>query len=286
MRIISLASGSKGNATVVEHDGVSILIDCGLNYKTLTAKLKEASSPKGDATFLSREKNAFTLPKGDATFLSREKESPAAFLGVLITHSHTDHTSGLKPLLNKHPELTVYANAMTAETVCADCKLDENLFAYFENGQPFEIGPFEISAFSIPHDTSDPVGYLIRAGGEAYFHGTDIGTPLDSIGVKLHEADYATLESNHAPVMLHASGRPPSVIQRIAGPRGHLSNDQSADLVRRFASPKLKRLGLAHLSRDCNVAHIAEGTMRMALAEINRTDVALRVFSQNRVVEL
>ena len=253
MRIISLASGSKGNATAVEHDGAALLIDCGLNCKTLTA---------------------------------RWARDPSVFSAILLTHSHSDHTSGLTPLLHKRPELPIYANAMTAETVIHDCAVDEEAFVCFENGQPFEIGPFEISAFSIPHDTSDPVGYLIRGGGETYFHGTDIGTPLDSIGVKLREADYATLESNHDAVILRNSTRPPSVIQRIAGPRGHLSNDDAADLVRRFASPKLKRLGLAHLSRECNVPHLAEGTMRQALVDLNRPDVALKVYSQDAVVEL
>ena len=273
MRIVSLASGSKGNATVVEHDGASLLIDCGLNYKTLTARTAEALSMTREA-------------KGDATFLSREKKLPASFSAVLLTHSHTDHTSGLAPLLHKRPDLAIYANVMTAETVIHDCALNEEAFVCFENGQPFEIGPFEISAFSIPHDTSDPVGYLIRGGGETYFHGTDIGTPLDSIGVKLREADYATLESNHDPVILRACKRPPSVIQRIAGPRGHLSNGDAADLVRRFVSPKLKRLGLAHLSQECNVPHLAEGTMRQALVELNRPDVTLKVYSQDAAVVL
>ena len=119
-----------------------------------------------------------------------------------------------------------------------------------------------------------------------YFHGTDIGTPLDSIGIKLAEADVATLESNHDPVMLRTSGRAPNLIQRISGPRGHLANEQACDLVRRFASPKLKRLALAHLSRDCNSPHLAEGAMRDTLAEMGRADICLRILSQDEVVEL
>ncbi len=261
MRIISLASGSRGNATVVEHDGATLLIDCGLTCKSLLARFSEASG----------------------ACAGRSAPGP---LAVLLTHSHADHTAGLRPLLGKRPELAVYANAMTAETVMSECRLDGDAFACFENAQPFDVGPFEVVAFSIPHDTSDPVGYLVRAGGVTYFHGTDIGTPLDSIGEMLAEADCATLESNHDPALLYACGRPRSVIQRIAGPRGHLSNDQSAELVRRFASPKLKRLGLAHLSRDCNVPHVAEDTMRATLAEMRRADISLRVYSQDSVVEL
>ena len=269
MRVVSLGSGSKGNATVVQSGDVALLIDCGLNYKTLSSRLGEVA-------------------KGDATFLSRVS-------GILLTHSHDDHTQGLKVFLKHHPEVPIFANAMTAETVIHDCGLDEESFVCFENGQPFELGPFSVKAFSIPHDTSDPVGYLISvprcvspAAGNSltYFHATDVGTPLDSIGVQLAAADWATLESNHDPVMLHNSGRPPSVIQRIYGPRGHLANDQAADLVRRFASPRLKKLALAHLSGACNTPHLAETEMRAALQAMNRTDIALKVFAQDEIVEL
>ena len=127
---------------------------------------------------------------------------------------------------------------------------------------------------------------MVRADGETYFHGTDIGTPLDSIGVHLAEADFATLESNHDPELLYCSGRPVSLIQRIAGPRGHLSNGQAADLVRRFASPRLKALALAHLSEQCNAPHLARGMMSEALAEIGRPDVVLRILEQDSVTEL
>lgn len=265
MRIVSLGSGSKGNAYVVDDGRAAVLIDCGLNYKTLVARLTEAGL-------------------GDASYLSSRLQ------GVLLTHSHGDHCAGLGVLLNKHPALAVYANAMTAETVAHEAKIDDEAFVCFENGQPFELGPFAVHAFSIPHDTADPVGYCVTACGAegplTYFHGTDIGTPLDSIGVQLAGADVATLESNHDPAMLRASGRPPHIVQRIAGPRGHLSNDQSAELIRRFATARLKRLALAHLSHDCNAAHLAEGTMRAALREIGRADIGVTVLEQDRPVEV
>ena len=240
LRVVPIASSSKGNAYVVEQDGEALLIDCGVSCKMLEA----------------------------AVDLSRIR-------GILITHNHVDHVSGLKRLLNCI-DVPVYANAMTAEAVSYQEKIDEGAFSCFENGQPFEIGPFAVSPFSVPHDAADPVGYLVR-GDETYFHGTDIGTPLDSIGVKLAEAEIATLESNHDLVMLHTSRRPPSLVQRIAGPRGHLSNDQACDLVRRFASPRLKRLLLAHLSHECNAPHLAEGAMRATLTELGRADIQLEI---------
>jgi len=207
-------------------------------------------------------------------------------VGILVTHSHDDHVCGLKTLHKCLPEAPVFANMMTTETVACKFGVDDGAFVSFENGQPFDVGPFEVEPFSIPHDTSDPVGYVIRAEDTVYFHGTDIGTPLDSVGTHLAEADVATLESNHDPVMLRRSGRPQHVIQRIAGPRGHLSNDQACELVRRFAAPRLKRLALAHLSEQCNAPHLAESAMKETLASIGRCDVSLKVLGQHACAEI
>ncbi len=256
MRVASVASGSKGNAYLVVQGGEALLVDCGVCLSTLRDRVERLFGGCG-----------LEVPR---------------LCGVLLTHSHTDHVSGLRPLLSRH-DVPVYANAMTAEAVAVQERVDGSAFACFENGQPFLAGPFEVSAFSVPHDTSDPVGYVVR-GACAYFHGTDIGVPLDSVGVKLAEADVATLESNHDPVLLRRSGRPPSLIQRIAGPRGHLSNDDSADLVRRFASPRLRRLALAHLSRDCNAPHLAERAVREALRDAGRAGVELKVLSQDEPI--
>ena len=287
MQVIPLASSSKGNAYLVEHDGAVILIDCGLSYRELKKRLSEKLVKTGQTCF--------------------DKFSCDQIMAILITHSHTDHVQGLKTLLGKH-DVPVYTNLMTAETIVAEQGVAEDAFVCFENGQEFEIGPFTVSAFSIPHDTSDPVGYLIRAreslavqckGAESlyaerparhsqplyaerparltYFHATDVGMPLDSIGLKLAEADIATLESNHDPVMLKNSGRAPYLIQRIAGPRGHLANWEAAELVKKFASPRLKKLMLAHLSQDCNTPFLAERKMREALEELGRDDIELEI---------
>ena len=77
-----------------------------------------------------------------------------------------------------------------------------------------------------------------------------------------------------------------SLVQRIAGPRGHLSNDQACELVRRFASPRLRSLALAHLSEQCNAPHLADGAMRETLASIGRNDVALTVLRQDTPCEI
>lgn len=256
MRVVSLASGSKGNAYCAISGGRVLLIDCGLSCRELRARAAAAGVPLD------------------------------ALEGVVFTHSHDDHAKGVKTFHKCFPDVALFANMMTAESIAWRFGVEESDFVPFENGQSFALGPFEVLPFSIPHDTSDPVGYMVRADGETYFHGTDIGTPLDSIGVHLAEADFATLESNHDPEMLHCSGRPVSLIQRIAGPRGHLSNGQAADLVRRFASPRLKALALAHLSEQCNAPHLARGMMSEALAEIGRPDVVLRILEQDSVTEL
>lgn len=238
----------------MEDGACRLLIDCGLSLRALERRLAEAGA------------------------------GAAAFDAVLVTHSHDDHVAGLRRLVDR-TGATLYANAMTAEAVCARQGVAEEAFALFENGQSFDVGSFAILPFSIPHDTSDPVGYLVTAAdGTAYFHGTDIGTPLESIGAYFARADWATLESNHDPVMLRQSGRAESLVRRIAGPRGHLSNDDACAFVRRFASARLKRLALAHLSEDCNAPHLAERAMRETLRDIRRDDVVLRVLPQTGCV--
>ena len=246
MRGVSLASGSAGNAYLVESCGKLLLIDCGISCRELLARM------------------------GKTGF------SPCDIAGVLFTHEHTDHCKGVATFHKRFPEIGLFANAMTAEAI----GLEGDAYI-FENTQPFEVGPFAVTAFSIPHDVSDPVGFVVEAEGKTYFHATDVGSPLDSIGSRLACADVATLESNHDYSLLMHSNRPELLKKRISGPRGHLSNDDCAALVSRFASPKLKLLSLAHLSSECNEPKLALRMAREALDDAGLAETGLRVLSQN-----
>ncbi len=251
MKVVSLASGSGGNAYFVESGGSALLVDCGISGRELACRCRRAGVDIGHIG------------------------------AVVVTHNHIDHVKGLSAVRKRLPNAAIFANMMTAETASMVAGIEETDFSIFENGQEFQVGPFSVTAFPIPHDVPDPVGFVIRAEGVTYFHATDVGAPLDSIGTRLAEADVATLESNHDPVMLARSSRAESLKRRIRGPRGHLANCDSAELVRRFASRRLRKLFLAHLSQECNTPQLAEDEMRRALADAGLGGVSLEILSQD-----
>ena len=254
MKIVSLASGSGGNAYVVESQGRLLLIDCGLCHRELKKRLETVG---------------FRIE---------------AICGVVITHEHADHVKGLAVLHKRHPFIPFYANLMTAEAIEAECDSVADAFMVFENGMPFQVGPFDVCAFTIPHDVCDPVGYVVKADGLTYFHATDVGSPLDSIGVKITAADIVTIESNHDPVLLSNSARPEVLKARIRGPRGHLCNYDAATLVQHFANARLRSIALAHLSSECNAPRMALDAMIAALSEIDLDDRPIHVLSQDEPV--
>src|SRR3981189_971542 len=133
--VTTLASGSEGNATLVRNETAALLIDAGLSAKQLTSRLL-------------------------ATGLVPERLS-----GILLTHEHSDHTSALKVLLARH-QLPVFCNALTARAL-QDAGLVHGNWKLFQTGAEFEIGGFEIRAFSVPHDAADPVGFRIASNGSS-----------------------------------------------------------------------------------------------------------------------
>lgn len=225
MRLAVLGSGSGGNAAVIESAGTRLLIDAGLSAKQIRLRLRAMGVP---------------LESLD---------------GILLTHEHGDHVSGLRVLL-KSCELPVYATPATRQVVA------ENLgpvnWRIFESGRCFEIGGVEIESFAVPHDAVEPVGFIFRREGRGVGLVSDSGHVTDGIRERLRDVQVLFVEANYDDALLEADmKRPWSTKQRIASRHGHLSNAQTAALVAELAGGALERVVLGHLSRDCNTPEVA-----------------------------
>lgn len=227
MRMAVLGSGSGGNATVVQCGSTTILIDAGLSAKQLRLRLNQLGVEVAEL---------------DA---------------ILLTHEHSDHTKGVKVLL-KDTDIPVYANALTRE--CLQHKLGEHIqWKIFQSGSPFDINQLEIAAFPIPHDAQEPVGFTVQSKSTKLGVLTDIGYVTGVVKNALCGLDALFVEANYDMALLEADmKRPWSIKQRISSRHGHLSNEQTAELISEIHCNKLQNIILGHLSSDCNTAHLAK----------------------------
>jgi len=255
MQLRVFGSGSKGNALAIRSGGTLLLLDCGFSCRELEKRMTACGVCPADVT------------------------------AVLFTHDHDDHCKGIATFHKRHPLVPLYANGNTADAIATLTGVEDG-WRIFETGEPFAIGDVSVSAFSIPHDAADTVGYLFSDDTSSLFVATDMGVPTLPVKYALAQATCAVLESNHDPTLLACSDRPVSLKQRISGRCGHLSNQDAADLVREVAPPNLKTLLLAHLSRPCNAPHLALESMREALKDIEREDIALAALDQDEPSDL
>ncbi len=195
---------------------------------------------------------------------------PAQLDGILISHEHTDHCAGLAQLLGKWKP-TVYVTEPTLEAIVAvlpngaggrfDC------VAHIQAGQRFTIGDIEVSAFAIPHDAVDPLGFTFRANGTKVAIVTDLGYLPELVKQHLRGADLLVLESNHDLEMLKVGPYPWHIKQRVMSRTGHLSNhtvsEYLADVDSFDAQPR--HLVLAHLSENNNNPDVARISAEEAL---------------------
>ena len=249
MEVCVLASGSKGNCTYVSGGGTSVLVDAGLSTRELVSRLNAAGI------------------------------APESIQAVLFTHDHTDHYKGIEVFCKKYP-VRLFANEGTAFGIERDCPKLKPVWEIFETTATFEIGGLRIEAFSVPHDASDPVGFVFDDCAAKLCVVTDLGQATPLIRNKLEQCHAVILESNHDYEMLMQSSRAWPLKTRIAGRSGHLSNADAAELMRSALSDRLHTLLLAHLSEECNTPALALNTMREMLREARRLDVKVEVASQ------
>ena len=228
-----LASGSKGNSIYFGTQNTRVLIDAGLSAGATLKKLAEIDVPL------------------------------ETIQAVLITHEHIDHIRGIAQIA-KQFQIPIFANAETAKAIVSDLNCQPR-FRIFTTGESFCFGDLEITPFSIPHDTRDPVAFIVKAMGLKIAFCTDLGYATSLVRKMLEGCDYLYLEANHQVSMVHSSARPMIYKERVLSKQGHLSNDACAELLTSIAHPGLKHVHLAHLSSECNSEEIALKVVQGAL---------------------
>lgn len=249
-----LGSGSSGNCTYVASDSTRVLIDAGLSGREIT------------------------------TALSTLGVDISSIEAVLVTHEHADHINSLR-LLHRKYGLPIYANSETIRGIQQTNRIDIP-FNVFVTGSSFQIGNLTIETFPVPHDSLDPVGYIIRCNNAIAGILTDIGYPTMLVRERLGICQTVVLESNHDEKMLRNARRPWSLKQRIASRHGHLSNVQAAKLIAEIANPSLKTVFLAHLSRECNNPELAVKTVEQTIRKIGHSHLQIKLTYQDKISEM
>lgn len=245
MRFVVLASGSKGNALLVEGGGVKVLVDCGLTPKALRSRLYEAGRALTDLDAL------------------------------LVTHGHGDHVKGAGRLAGAL-RLRTYATAQTARFLARGGGLTNHV--PISQDARFQVGRLSVHAFATPHDAPGSVGYVLDDGHARLGICTDLGHPDPAVARALEGCDTLYLEFNHDRDMLQRGPYPPALKRRITSGRGHLSNEQAAELLELARTPRLTRLLLAHLSETNNTPRLA---LDAARAVVDERDVEMIVAPQH-----
>jgi phosphoribosyl 1,2-cyclic phosphodiesterase len=273
MRMTVLASGSKGNSTVVSTERTRILVDAGLSCRELLKRMQMA------------------------------EEDPSSLDALLVTHEHQDHVQGVAVLARKlgipvyftrathrawmrwmmpNKRMTYAAwlerrkQAAAAVEETPECSEPEAPQAdpcrlpgveYFTAGSPFSIGDIAITPFTIPHDAADPVGFVFAAQGIRMAIATDLGYLPPNVKMAIRNCDVLMIESNHDLEMLRDGPYPWSVKQRVMSRVGHLSNEAVSDFLEKNYDGNASYVVLAHLSECNNLPELARVTAERALRD-------------------
>jgi phosphoribosyl 1,2-cyclic phosphodiesterase len=199
---------------------------------------------------------------------------------ILITHEHTDHVRGAGTLARKLniPVLTSYPTGREIANLTRKAAVVE-----FESGYSFTFRDIAIDPFPITHDACDPVGFLLESREGKVGVATDLGVATRLVKDKLQGCRCIVLESNHDEEMLLNGPYPWHLKQRIKSRHGHLSNNDSADLLDEILHDGLEGLFLAHLSEVNNDPRVALDTALACLKRQNACNPAVAVGDQYRV---
>lgn len=237
MRLCSIASGSGGNCIYVGSEATHLLVDVGISGKRTETGL-----------------NSLGITGRDID-------------GILITHEHADHISGLGVMARKYG-IPIYATHGTIAAIQSNGvvgKLDSSLFREVKEDEKLIIKDLSVNPMRISHDAAQPVAYRISYGNKKIGICTDLGVYNDYTVECLKGMNALLLEANHDVNMLQVGPYPYYLKQRILGDRGHLSNENSGKLLSRILHDGLESILLGHLSKENNLPELAYEAVRMEI---------------------
>jgi phosphoribosyl 1,2-cyclic phosphodiesterase len=241
-----LASGSRGNSTIVSSSRTRILVDAGISCRETVKRMRAAG------------------------------DDPRTLSAILVTHEHSDHVYGLAVLARKF-QVPVFMTGATHQA-WARSQRDQAgelprlaQLEIFSAGRRFQVGDIEITPFTIPHDAVDPVGLTFRADGMKVGIATDLGYTPPNVCHELRGCDVLVIESNHDLEMLRVGSYPWSVKQRVGSSTGHLSNEKLAKFLCTEYDGNASYLVLAHLSEENNHPERARMAAEKALGSRQQT---------------
>jgi len=221
-----------------------VLVDAGLSARILTARLRQAGL------------------------------EPGKLAGILLTHEHTDHTTGAAALA-RQCNVPLYGDRRTLDAVTRnsiarqpDVVVDDARPLVLEPrpaGSHWQIGSLRVTSFPVPHDAAAPCGYRLGTDAWQACIVTDCGEMNETIFTHMRQAQLIIVEANHDRSRLLRGPYAPSLKRRILGPTGHLANDQTAEALWSLLDDAPRWVWLAHLSRTNNTPDLARDAVAARL---------------------
>lgn len=237
----------KKNSTLIYNDDTLILIDTGMGIRELNKVLKDINKKIDDINY------------------------------VFITHEHIDHIKNIKYL----DKSKIYS--------LSNVIIDLDKPNYLEFYKEYNFKSFNIIPLSLSHDSNNIMGLLIKdnKNNDSLGYITDTGfIPFTTLKY-LYNLNYYYFESNYDNIMLHESKRSDELKGRIAGIKGHLSNDMSSIYLDELIGKNTSKILLAHLSEECNSEEVALLThKKRLLLNSNFKHIDLKCCKQRETTKL
>ncbi len=201
--------------------------------------------------------------------LQRLQRTPEQLTAILVTHEHGDHLRGVMPMVRKYG-IPLYLTAGTAQ----GGKIDSGAATLIRSGCPVQIGELQIEPVAVPHDTREPVQFVIRSKHHCLGVLTDLGGITAQIVESYQQCDGLLLEANHDLQMLSTGPYPYVLKQRVGGHWGHLNNNQCVELLRQIERAKIQQLVLGHISLKNNSLQRVQQAVQPFIEEIGAVHYA------------